>query len=103
MPGWEILLWGFVGGLGSETVVIYDIFHQKPSVFPWWIKSEKYYIIAVIMILLGGLLALAYSKSGATLTPILSIQIGASTPLILRKIRDVSSEPPSPPDPARID
>ncbi len=103
MPSWEIFIWGLLGGLGAEAIVIYDIFHQKPSVFPWWIKSKKYYIIASIMILFGGAIALAYSRSGATLNAILSLQIGASTPIILRKLIDASSERPSPPDPSRVD
>jgi hypothetical protein len=103
MIGWDIAAWGVVGGIGAEVAVIYDIFHQKPSAFPWWYKSGKYYFVASIMLLLGGAIALAHSMSGSSLNPILAIQIGASTPLILRKLRDVASEPPSPPDPAKVD
>lgn len=103
MPIWEIFLWGLLGGIGAEVVVFFGIRHQNPLEFPYWVKSKAYYIIAVIMALIGAFITIAYARSGTNLNPILAIQIGASAPLILRKARDAASEPSTPPNLSAID
>lgn len=102
MKGAEVFLWGLFGGFGAEAASWFALRYQLPSAFPHWTKSVRYYILVVIMMLSGALVALAYSRSGTNLNPILAIQIGASTPLILRKFRDAVTEMPPPPDPGRI-
>ena len=99
----ETLLWGIFGGAGAEVAILFALRHQNPAEFPFWIRSWVYYLIVVLMVLVGGGMALAYSRSGTDLSPILAVQIGASTPLILRKLRDAAPETPSRQDVSRID
>jgi hypothetical protein len=103
MGGFETFLWGLFGGIGAELAVLFGVRQQFPSRFPHWIRSLEYYIIVILMVLVGGGLALAYYRSGTTLTAILAIQVGASAPLFFRKAYDMISGSPKPPDPSRID
>lgn len=99
----ETFLWGLFGGFGAEVSVVFVLRHQGPKEFPHWLKSWIYYAIALVMAIFGGGIAVAYASSGITLNAILAIQIGASAPLILRKLSGTIPETPKPPDPARID
>ena len=103
MSGFEIFFWGLIGGFGAEMVGFFGIRRQNPHDFPYWIRSPKYYIIALTMILIGAAIALAYYRSGFDLNPILAIQIGASAPLFLRKASDTVVEKETQSDPTRID
>ncbi len=103
MDSIETFLWGFLGGLGAEVSVVFALRHRASSEYPYWLKSCTYYIVGFVMVIFGGLIAVAYSKSGTTLNAILAIQIGASAPLIFRKLRDTIPDTPKPPDPTRID
>jgi len=102
MSNLETFLWGLAGGLGAELVVFFSIRQLRAHELPYFVRSPRYYIITLIMILFGGLIALAYAKSGTPLNAILAIQVGASTPLILRKFSETISEPPKPPDPDKV-
>ena len=99
----ETFIWGFFGGVGAELAVLFGVRQQFPDRFPYWIRSRAYYVVALLMALAGGGIALAYVRSGTALSAILAIQIGASAPLFFRKARDVIAETPAPPDPNRVD
>jgi hypothetical protein len=99
----ETFLWGLFGGLGAEASVVFAFRHRGPSEYPYWLKSWTYYFVAAVMVLIGGVIAVAYAKSGTTLNAMLAIQIGASTPLIFRKLSENIPDRPEPPDPSRID
>jgi hypothetical protein len=99
----ETFIWGFFGGIGAELAVLFGVRQQFPDRFPYWIRSTAYYILAILMALVGGGIALAYVRSGTALNAILAIQVGASAPLFFRKAREVVAEPPKPPDERRID
>lgn len=102
--GWlETFLWGIFGGLSAEAAGFFAIRHLNPNDFPYWVKSRVYYIVVFVMALIGGGITVAYARSGTQMSAILAIQIGASTPLIIRKFRDVLTEIPPPPDPSRVD
>jgi hypothetical protein len=103
MGGIETFMWGVFGGAGAELTVLFGLRQQFPQKFPHWLRSRAYYVVAGLMALAGGAIALAYVRSGTPLTAILAIQVGASAPLFLRKARDVVAEPPERPDPAKID
>ena len=103
MTWFEIFMWGLFGGLGAEVSVVFAFRHRGPKEFPHWLKSWTYYIVAFAMVIFGGGIAVAYARSGITLNAILAIQIGASAPLIFRKLTETVPETPEPPDPARID
>lgn len=99
----ETFLWGLFGGFGAEISVVFAHRHRAAKEFPHWLKSWTYYIASLAMVLLGGGIAVAYAKSGTTLNAILAIQIGASAPLIFRKLSETIPETPRLTDPARID
>ena len=103
MTGPETFLWGLFGGFGAEMAVLFAIRHQLPADAPHYLKSKLYYLVALVMCLVGGIIALAYSQSGTSLNAILAIQIGASAPLLLRKLSETVVEPPRVPPTARID
>jgi hypothetical protein len=94
----ETFGWGVFGGFGTEAAVVFALRHTSSAEAPHWLRSPIYYFIAAIMILIGGGVAIAYARSGTLLSPFLAIQIGASTPLLLRKLREtVPGAPKAPP------
>ena len=99
----ELFWWGLFGGVGAELAVVFSLRHSARNEYPYWLKSPFYYIIATIMAMVGGIVVLAHARSGINLTAILAIQIGASTPLILRKLRDSIPQETEIPDTASID
>jgi len=99
----ETFLWGLLGGIGAEVAVVFSIRDKLPTEYPYWLRSWVYWAVAAVMVLLGGGIAVAYSRSGTPLSPILALQIGASAPLIFRKLRETVPETPTPPDPGRVD
>jgi len=99
----ETFLWGLFGGVGAEVSVVFAHRHRAPKDFPYWLKSWAYYVASLAMALFGGGIAVAYASSGTTLNAILAIQIGASAPLIFRKLSETIPETPKPPDPTKID
>lgn len=98
----ETFLWGLFGGVGAEASVVFTHRHRAPKDFPYWLRSWTYYAACLVMVLLGGGIAVAYASSGTTLNAILAIQIGASAPLIFRKLSESIPEKPEPPDPTKI-
>ncbi|MBJ7900022.1 MAG: hypothetical protein GC158_08915 [Cyanobacteria bacterium RI_101] len=58
---------------------------QRPDFRDW-----LYWVPFVVNPLLGGCLTLAYALSEIELSPILSINIGASAPLILRTMAQIA-------------
>jgi len=103
MNGWESLGWGLFGGIAAELAVLFQIRHQLASEAPYWLRSWVYWTIAALMVVAGGVIVLAHARSGTELSPLLAIQVGASAPLILRKLREVVPDKPELPDANRID
>lgn len=91
------------GGVGAEIAVIFALRHKLPGEAPHFLRSPLYYVIALAMAAVGGVVALAYAGSGTTLNPILAIQIGASAPLLLRKLSETVVEPTKVSPNARVD
>ena len=103
MSPFETFLWGLFGGIGAEVSVVFSLRHRGPKEYPYWLTSWTYYMVSGAMVIIGGLVAVAYARSGTTLNAILALQIGASAPLIFRKLSETIPETPKPPDPERID
>jgi hypothetical protein len=76
-------LWGCFGGLLAEGLHVRTFrFGDKPA----WLSSPLYWVVTVVMVVLGGVLVIAYLQSSTKLTPLLAIQIGVSTPLAARSV-----------------
>ena len=99
----EAFIWGLFGSAGAEVSSAFTLRHRAWKDFPYWLKSPPYYITSIAMALIGAGIAAAYSRSGTMLSPILAIQIGASAPLIFRKLTEVVPEKRKPLDLRKID
>ena len=92
--GWlEGLGWGIVCGAFAELLGWFKLRRQIPD------TPRPYWIITVLMILAGGVLVVAYIRSSMPLNPLLSINVGAATPLIIGSL--VAQAPPV--EPGRVD
>jgi hypothetical protein len=83
---------GVFGGILPEALRLYKL--RESASFPDYLKGPKYWIITVLMILIGGVLALVYQMSGMSLNPILAINIGASAPLAITVLSSTVVNPP---------
>ncbi len=74
-------LYGIVGGVFAELLALFKLREQVD--LPSWLRSPFYWIVTVLMICAGGLLAMVYVDSGITLNALLAVNVGASAPLII--------------------
>lgn len=79
----SIFLYGVLGGIFSELLGLFKLRHKAPDHFPEWLRSPFYWIITFIMIIVGGVLTVIYSKAGINLNPLVAVNIGASAPLLI--------------------
>lgn len=77
------LMFGCIGGVASEILGLYNLRKSGPGQYPRYIKSWGYWVPTILMTLMGGGLAAAYTLDGTKLGAILSINIGASAPLAI--------------------
>ena len=71
-------LFGCIGGIGTEVLVWYksrDKIKRNTTPLHYWIST-------ICMILLGGVVALAYTIDGKELGAILSMNVGATSPFL---------------------
>lgn len=82
VPGVPSFAYGFFGGVLLEIWGMYNLRRTPPEHRPDWINSLFYWFWTFLMMVMGGLLSLAYSAN-VEITPILGINIGASAPSII--------------------
>ena len=105
MCGWpatETVFWALVGGTLAEFLTVFDLRDKVANDLPYWFRSGFYWISVAGMVAAGGVIALAYVRSGFALNAILAINVGASAPLLLRQAVAGSPRPGSSPPPDRI-
>ncbi len=83
---WTVFLLGIVGGLMAEVLKWYQL--RESLTPPPYLKSIMYWVITVVMALVGGLLAVIQNVPPTQ--PILALNIGISAPLILRGLAAVT-------------
>ncbi|WP_017445791.1 hypothetical protein [Gayadomonas joobiniege] len=83
-------VWFAMGGAFAIKLLELTELHKLPAVERPDFKDFLYWVPFFILPLLGGGLAYAYVSSDATLSPVLSINIGVSAPLILRAMAQVN-------------
>jgi hypothetical protein len=98
MGGLEGFVWGAIGGALAELLGWFRLRHQAPANLPVWFSHKYYWFCTSGMVVAGGVLCVAYLKSGFELKPIVAINVGASAPLLLGSF--VSQSPPV--EPGRI-
>ncbi len=68
------------GSLAVEIVNLYQLYQIEPFILPPRYRSGLFWLVRIVLSLIGGGLALAYKID----QPLLAANIGASAPLIVR-------------------
>jgi hypothetical protein len=79
---WQTFLWGFAGSLAVEVVALYRQYNLDIRI-PTRYSRPFYWIIRVLLAVVGGGLAVAYGIGG---NPLLAANVGAATPLIVQAL-----------------
>lgn len=97
-PLWTTFLWAVGGGLAAEVLRWWRLVQNQRSGatlnLPAYLRSPFYWALTLLIVLAGGMLAVAYAASGEALGPLLAVNIGASAPLIIQGL--AASAPPPP-------
>ncbi len=83
---WTTFALGIIGGLMAEVLKWYQL-RESPTP-PVYLKSVMYWVITVVMALVGGLLAVIQNVPPSQ--PVLALNIGISAPLILKGLAAVT-------------
>jgi hypothetical protein len=79
----EGFLYRIAGGFAAEFLGLWKLRHQATHEIPAWFKRPFYWMLTIVMIVIGGGLVALYVTSDVSLTPILAVNIGASAPLTI--------------------
>ena len=85
---WGTFLWALGGGLAAEALRWWRLVQNhrsgKSLNLPAYARSPFYWALTAVIVLAGGMLAVAYVASGQRLSAVLAVNIGASAPLIIQ-------------------
>ena len=84
MEGWQPFLLGVVGGIAFDFIPLYSFRWDEAR--PPWIKSWYFWITGLGMWIFGGGLAYLYHQQLSEFSPILALHVGASAPLLIRRL-----------------
>jgi len=84
LPQLAPAVWFSVFGAGAVKLLELAELHKIPKLERPDLNDWLYWVPFLIMPLLGGGLAYAYVSSNISLTPMLAVNVGISTPLMLR-------------------
>jgi len=90
---WVVFGIGIFGGALAEFAKWIALRETNPNNFPIYARSIVYWIITIILMIVGGILALLYGYTDVD--ALLVANIGASAPLIIRAL--ASTTPPGTP------
>lgn len=77
------ILFAAFGGLLVNGLALLELHGTPKSLWPDF-KDFFYWLPFIAWPVVGAVLVIAYSESGTSLNPIVSINIGASAPLLIR-------------------
>ena len=85
---WGVFLWAAGGGVAAEALRWWRLIRgqqQGTTInLPVYARSPLYWGLTAVLVLAGGMLAVAYAASGQQLGPVLAVNVGASAPLIIQ-------------------
>lgn len=88
METYHLIYWGLIGGIAPEFIAFYKL-RKKPTIqLPAHYHRVFFWTITFLMIVAGGGLVYLYTVSGAVLTQMLAVNIGATAPLIIGKFSE---------------
>ena len=82
----EGFLLGAFGGFLGEFVGIFKLRREAVAKWPDFLKWWSYWILTIVMIIVGGLVVVGYLVSGPMLNILLAAQVGMTTPLFLERL-----------------
>jgi hypothetical protein len=91
MSPFEVFIWGFCGSVAVEVVALLRYYETEARHLPPRYRKRMFWILRVLLAVIGGGLALAYKIESA----ILAANIGASAPLILQALAQGVGNVPS--------
>ena len=83
------VLYAFSGALGIKLLELAEL-HKVPKLDRPDLRDWLFWVPFIILPILGGGLAQMYVSSGTILNSILAVNVGVSTPLILRAMAQVN-------------
>ena len=85
---WGVFLWAVGGGAAAEALRWWRLIRAQQQGttlnLPVYARSPLYWALTAVIVLAGGMLAVAYVASGQRLGPLLAVNVGASAPLIIQ-------------------
>jgi hypothetical protein len=84
-------IWGFCGSVAVEIVTLYNVYHKSRIAFPARYKRKGFWVVRLFLSAIAGGLAIAYEID----KPILALNIGAATPLIVQALAQGFEASPS--------
>lgn len=91
MGGWELFLWGAIGGFLGEALLLAP--YRSTETMPATWRTVRYWLFAAFWVLAGGLLAYIQGQ-GASLSVLIAVQLGLTAPLGLTQLARVTPDPP---------
>jgi hypothetical protein len=82
----SVFLFAYFGGAAINVIRLSELYNTPKNQRPATFKDPYYLVQFFIIPIIGGILAYAYQISGQNLTPLLTINIGASAPLIIKSL-----------------
>ncbi len=76
------VLWGCFGGLLGNLIRLVQVANTPKQQRPPIVSDPWYHLQVVILAIMGGVFVLMYHVSGVQLNAILSVNVGASAPII---------------------
>lgn len=96
--GWiSIFLWGFLGSIAVEVVSLNQYF-SGPGTLPGRYKKTGFWVTRFLLALIAGGVSVAYEIK----TPLLAVNVGAATPLIVQALAKGLQNVNVPRDPDRM-
>jgi hypothetical protein len=77
-----IFLWGAGGSVAVEIVTLWGYYEQGAGQLPARYRQVGFWIVRLLLAIMAGGLALAYEIQ----KPLLAVNVGASTPLLIRAL-----------------
>ena len=88
----ETFLWGFGGSAAVEVLALVQVFYRDPIDVPERYKRVGFWIVRFLLAIMAGGLVVAYGIE----KPLLAVNTGAATPLIIQALAQ-GLRPPSVP------
>lgn len=79
----EAFIYGVIGGALPEVLAVYNLRHVAKGSRPNWLGSPFYWIVTLIMVLLGGATVVLYKHIGINVNTFMAIHLGIATPLLI--------------------